>query len=155
MKTIKPDETRSRADVVRMLRESSFHRHGTDSIYVIAYALGIEVDGSHIDEVSSLVFKRLANLIEKPDLYTCEFVPTSFRVAYDEEDRAITYGEPSDDCDSFSCSRCGYELMYEKGGSYSWFTDSYPYKPNGLRWCPGCGAIVHFPWSWLDKKEVE
>lgn len=85
----------------------------------------------------------------------CEFIPSAFETQWDEDDRCLRIGKPSEDCDSFMCSECEYELMYDYTGEYSWFDSEYPYEPHGLRYCPGCGARVLFPPSWLDTKEVE
>ncbi len=134
------------ADMLSLLSETD-RDHLAVAVGVLG-AICFAVDEPTVKDV----LQHLVELIERP---TCEFIPNDFLTAYDGKDRLITYGEPSPDCDSFSCSRCGYELMYEEGGGYSWFMDSYPYKPNGLHFCPGCGAAVLFPWSWLDKKEVE
>jgi DNA-directed RNA polymerase subunit RPC12/RpoP len=85
----------------------------------------------------------------------CEYVPAVFDTEWDEHDRELTIGRPSNECDAFICSECSNELMFDWGGDYSWFEPKYPYKPRGLRYCPGCGARVLFPPSWIGKKEVE
>lgn len=43
--------------------------------------------------------------------------------------------------------------MFDWSGEYSWFEPEHPYKPIGLKYCPGCGARVLFPHPWLGSKE--
>lgn len=85
----------------------------------------------------------------------CEFVPEEFDTVWDEEDQCLRIAKPSDDCDCFTCSKCGQELTFDWGGEYSWFEPEYPYKPISLKYCPGCRARVLFPHPWLDSKEEE
>ena len=85
----------------------------------------------------------------------CEYVPAVFDTEWDEQDQELRVGRPSDECDAFICSECGNELMFAWDGEYSWFEPEPPYKPRGLRFCPGCGAHVSFPPSWIGKREVE
>lgn len=85
----------------------------------------------------------------------CEFVPEEFDTVWDEEDQCLRIVKPSDDCDCFTCSKCGQELTFDWSGEYSWFEPEYPYKPISLKYCPGCRARVLFPHPWLGMKEVE
>lgn len=85
----------------------------------------------------------------------CEFVPEEFDTVWDEEDQCLRIAKPSDDCDCFTCSKCGQELMFDWSGEYSWFEPEYPYKPINLKYCPGCRARVLFPHPWLGSKEEE
>lgn len=62
---------------------------------------------------------------------------------------------PDEECDCFTCSKCGQELMFDWSGEYSWFEPEYPYKPINLKYCPGCRARVLFPHPWLGSKEEE
>ena len=85
----------------------------------------------------------------------CEFVPEEFDTVWDEEDQCLRIAKPSDDCDFFTCSKCGQELMFDWSSEYSWFEPEYPYKPISLKYCPGCRARVLFPHPWLGSKEEE
>lgn len=84
----------------------------------------------------------------------CEYVPEVFDTEWDEEDRELRIGRPSEDCTAFMCSECGNSMMFDWTGEYSWFEPEHPYKPIGLRFCPRCGAKVLFPPSWISKREV-
>lgn len=85
----------------------------------------------------------------------CEFVPEEFDTVLDEEDQCLRIAKPSDDCNCFTCSKCGQELMVDWSGEYSWFEPEYPYKPISLKYCPGCRARVLFPHPWLGSKGEE
>ena len=95
---------------------------------------------------------RVLRLIEPqgdPDIIECD------GRLYVEEDQCLRIAKPSDDCDCFTCSKCGQELAFDWSGEYSWFEPEYPYKPISLKYCPGCRARVLFPHPWLDSKEEE
>lgn len=134
------------ADLLQLLSETD-GEHLAVAVGVLG-AINFAVDEPTVKDV----LQHLVRLIERP---TCEFIPSDFEVIFDEEDQEIELPEPSDNCDSFYCSRCGYELAYDNYEGCSWFESKYPYEPYGLNCCPGCGAVVRFPWSWLDKEEVE
>lgn len=82
----------------------------------------------------------------------CEFIPEEFETRWDDENQCLRVEKPSDDCGCFTCSECGEELKFDWGGACSWFEPEYPYKPIGLKFCPGCRARVLFPHPWLDKE---
>lgn len=84
----------------------------------------------------------------------CEFVPEEFVEFFDDDDRLVRIGKPSEDCQYFVCTKCGERLMFDWDGERSWFEPEYPYKPF-LKHCPECGAKALFPPSWLDMREVE
>lgn len=87
----------------------------------------------------------------------CEFVPEEFDTVWDEEDQCLRIAKPSDDCDCFTCSKCGQNLMFDWGGEYSWFEPEYPYKPISLKYCPGCRARVLFRirgWAQRGKNDL-
>ena len=84
----------------------------------------------------------------------CEFVPEEFVEFFDDDDRLVRIGKPSEDCQYFVCTKCGERLMFDWDGERSWFDPEYPYKPF-LNHCPECGAKALFPPSWLDMREVE
>lgn len=83
----------------------------------------------------------------------CEFIPEAFGTVWDEEDQCLRIDKPSEDCSCFTCSECGQELMFDWSGEYSWFEPEHPYKPIGLKYCPGCGARFLLPHLWLGSKE--
>lgn len=87
-------------------------------------------------------------------LKECTYEPSVFETEWDEQDQELKIGRPSDDCDSFVCSECGNELAFDWGGDRSWFDPKPPYKPIGLKHCPGCGSRVLFPPSWIGKRTV-
>lgn len=84
------------------------------------------------------VFKRLAELIDRP---ICHDIASHGGM------------RPVGAIQWFECSECGQELMFDWSGEYSWFEPEHPYKPIGLKYCPGCGARVLFPHPWLGSKE--
>lgn len=77
---------------------------------------------------------------------TCEYLPDSLQVAFDENDEEIETGEAdSDGCD-YSCSSCGFTML---GGEIGWFDETegeyggWKYAPR-FNYCPNCGAkVVH------------
>lgn len=82
----------------------------------------------------------------------CEFIPEEFETRWDDEGQCLRIEKPSYDCECFTCSECGEELKFDRDGAYSWFEPYYPYKPIGLKYCPGCRSRVLFPHPWLDKE---
>lgn len=86
----------------------------------------------------------------------CEFIPEEFAISYvfDEQGNAKPVGKPSDDCERFYCSECGFDMGFASGGEPAWFENSYPWNPF-FSYCPNCRARVRLPWSWLNKKEVD
>lgn len=70
---------------------------------------------------------------------TCTYEPTEFATRFDEKGEEVETYEPAEDCDSFSCSACGYEMRFDY--DIGWFDDYPPYKPY-FKFCPNCGARV-------------
>lgn len=85
----------------------------------------------------------------------CEFMPEWFYGVWDDELQHERVTKPSDDCSYFSCDECGFELRFDWDGDLTWFEPKYPYKPIGLKYCPGCGARVLFPPSWVQEIKEE
>lgn len=83
----------------------------------------------------------------------CEFIPEEFIFDFDEQGSKQPVGKPSDDCERFYCSECGFDMGFASEGEPAWFENSYPWNPF-FSYCPNCRARVRFPWSWLNKKEV-
>lgn len=85
----------------------------------------------------------------------CEFIPEEFAISYvfDGQGNAKPVGKPSDDCERFYCSECGFDMGFASEGEPAWFENSYPWNPF-FSYCPNCRARVRLPWSWLNKKEV-
>lgn len=69
---------------------------------------------------------------------TCSYDPTEYATRFDENDNEVETFEPSEDCQSFQCSACGFEMMF---GDMGWFGEEPPYKPY-FSFCPNCGARV-------------
>lgn len=69
---------------------------------------------------------------------TCTYSPTEYETRFDENDEEIETNDPAEDCGTFECSACGFEMMY---GELGWFDEEPPYKPN-FNFCPECGARV-------------
>mgnify|MGYP001025734575 CR=1 FL=1 len=99
------------------------------------------IDGSHRKVL------RLVERMGEPDVIecdgvtyvpqqTCTFTPNEIASRFDENDEEIETDEPADDCDAFSCSVCGYDMMF---GDCGWFELEPPYKPN-FKFCPNCGS---------------
>jgi hypothetical protein len=44
----------------------------------------------------------------------CEFIPEEFAISYvfDEQGNAKPVGKPSDDCERFYCSECGFDMGF-------------------------------------------
>ena len=70
---------------------------------------------------------------------TCTYRPTEVATCFDENDVEIETNEPSEDCGTFICSSCGFEMLF--GYDMGWFEEEPPYKPY-FKFCPGCGARV-------------
>ena len=68
----------------------------------------------------------------------CTYEPTEFAVRFDENDNEIETLDPSEECGTFQCSACGFEMMF---GDMGWFDEEPPYKPY-FSFCPKCGARV-------------
>lgn len=83
----------------------------------------------------------------------CEFIPEEFIFDFDEQGSKRTVGKPSDDCERFYCSECGFDMAFASEGEPAWFENSFPWNPF-FSYCPNCRARVRSPWSWLNKKEV-
>lgn len=83
----------------------------------------------------------------------CEFIPEEFIFDFDEQGSKRPVGKPSDDCERFYCSECGFDMGFASEGEPAWFENSFPWNPF-FSYCPNCRARVRFPWSWLNKKEV-
>lgn len=113
------------------------------------------VNGMHIGYTPERIrVEGRGGAVEYVPEQECEFVPDEFVEFFDEKDRLVRIGKPSEDCQYFVCTKCGESLMFDWGGEGSWFEPEYPYKPF-LSYCPECGAKAMFPPSWLDMKEVE
>lgn len=69
---------------------------------------------------------------------TCTFYPNETETRFDEDDNEIETNEPSENCDAFECSACGFPMMF---GDMGWFDEEQPYKPR-FKFCPNCGARV-------------
>lgn len=89
------------------------------------------------------IFDRLADLIDP----TCVYEPTETLTRWDENDHEHETNEPDFYCETFACSRCGYEMIY--GGEYGWFDTEPPYAPH-FKFCPNCSARV-LPLKLYDK----
>lgn len=85
----------------------------------------------------------LADLIDP----TCVYEPTETLTRWDENDHEHETNEPDFYCETFACSRCGYEMIY--GGEYGWFDTEPPYAPH-FKFCPNCSARV-LPLKLYDK----
>jgi|GEM_PF-2144695 len=84
------------------------------------------------------IFIRLGDLIDYGEPDTCVYEPTESVNYYDENDREHETNRPSDGCPTFTCSRCGNEMLY---GEMGWFDEEPPYTPRFKR-CPECGRRV-------------
>lgn len=72
---------------------------------------------------------------------TCHFIPDVTSTIIGENGEEIESNAPSVGCSAFECSICGFAMMYDDYGCYSWFENFPPYKPY-FKFCPGCGAKV-------------
>ncbi len=70
---------------------------------------------------------------------TCTYEPSEFATRFDENDEEVETYEPSEDCGSFECSACGFDMLF--GYDMGWFDEEPPYKPH-FKYCPNCGARV-------------
>ena len=69
----------------------------------------------------------------------CTYEPSVYAVRFDENDNEIDTFEHAYDCSTFTCSACGFEMLF--GYDMGWFEDEPPYKPF-FKFCPNCGARV-------------
>lgn len=84
------------------------------------------------------LFDLLADLIESGPVRTCRYSPSETETWLDDDGTEHDTGEPSDECGTFACSECGYDMMY---GDVGWFDLEPPHRPT-FNYCPNCGAKV-------------
>ena len=125
---------KNRQEIADMLRYDG--RYGvlskTDPAAAIAFDIGVCVKDTE------RLFDRLADLIENGEPDTCVYEPTESVSYWDDNDREHETNRPSEECSTFACSRCGYEMLY---GEIGWFDEEPPYTPHFKR-CPECGCRV-------------
>lgn len=94
-----------------------------------------KVDKDDITDGATIEFGN--GIMYVPRKY-CSFVPEEYEVRFDSNGDEFETANPSEYCDCFVCSECGYPMMY---GDMGWFETEYPYKPN-FKFCPWCGSKV-------------
>ena len=133
--------TDERREVAARLRDNA-NKHGVVLDYlggaqVASWWLLLHTIGCNSNE-QEVAFNMLADLIENGEPDTCVYEPTESVSYWDENDREHETNRPSEECSTFACSRCGYEMLYGEAG---WFDEEPPYTPHFKR-CPECGCRV-------------
>lgn len=99
---------------------------------------------SEYDEYDREICNALADLIDT----TCDFLPESYAVWYDENDNECsdyTIEDPYNHENAY-CSKCGGIMMVGEEGEDGWFTRKKVAHGNELipnfDYCPYCGCRV-------------
>ena len=103
-------------------------------------------DGAPANHGWRAIFNRLSDLVGHVEPDTCTYEPDETLNYFDDQDREHETNYPDYGCGSFSCSKCGNEMIFGDGG---WFDLEPPYSPN-FKHCTECGRPV-IPIEYYDR----
>lgn len=145
------DIKEKRQEVARELRERAkgyLPFIDTFTLYGIIFGelpnITKDTTAGEYDEYDIKLLNALADLIEP----TCDFLPESYAVWYDKNDKErcnLTLEDPYNH-DNAYCSKCGGVMMVGEEGEDDWFTRKKVTHGNKLipnfDYCPYCGCRV-------------
>ena len=142
------DKRQEVACELRKLAKQEWMSIDIDDIHQMIFGtrLAITPDtlASEYDEYDREICNALADLIEP----TCDFLPESYAVWYDENDNECgdCFIEDPNNHENAYCSKCGGIMMVGEEGEDGWFTRKKVAHGNELipnfDYCPYCGCRV-------------